>query len=149
VVEWQCPGCGAARRRAFDECPESCGWRAAGHPACLAAVQTAGVHLAATGANPTRARESLGMALGAAGLDRGLAAGAVVVDAPDAGPWSFRWAGGPFVDVARPGAADVDVVDMWDAFDFDWVQAGDVTEFVRLCRRWLIDWADRFERDGE
>ena len=54
-------------------------------------------------------------------------------------------AGGPYVDVSRPGAADVDVVDMWDDFEFDWVQIKEVTEFLRLCRRWLVDWADKYE----
>jgi hypothetical protein len=149
MTDWRCPWCGAVRRRAFDVCPESCGWSKNGHAAALAAVDVGGVHYAATGANPTRARESLGMALRVAGLDPIHAGDAATVDAPDAGPWSFRWGGGPYVDVSRPGASGVDVVDMWDDFDFDWVQITEVTEFLRLCRRWLIEWADKFERDGD
>jgi hypothetical protein len=149
VAGWRCPWCGATRRAAVDSCPESCGWSATAHGAALAAVEVAGVRYAATGTNPSRARESLGMALRRAGLDPVQASTAATVDAPDAGPWSFRWRGGPYVDVSRPGAVDVDVVDMWDDFEFDWMQVKQVTEFLRLCRRWLVDWADRFERDGD
>ena len=149
MTDWQCPWCGTVRRQAFDTCPNSCGWSATGHGAALAAVEVDGVRYATTGANPTRARESLGMALRRAGVDPIHAVDAATLDAPDAGPWSFRWHGGPYVDVSRPGAVDVDVVDMWDNFEFDWVQIKQVTEFLRLCRRWLVDWADKFDRDGD
>jgi hypothetical protein len=119
------------------------------HRAAIAAVKVDGVHYGATGVNATRARESLGMALRRAGVDPARAGEAGILDAPDAGPWSFHWAGGQYVDVSRPGANDVDVVDLWDDFDFDWVRVTEATEFLRLCQRWLFDWADRFERDGD
>jgi hypothetical protein len=131
-----------------DEDAESGRWPSDGHGAVLAAVEIDGVRYAATGSNRTRARESLGMILRSHELDPVQSAHAATVDAPDVGPWSFRWAGGPYVDVSRPGAVDVDVVDMWDDFEFDRLQIKEVTEFLRLCRRWLVDWADRYERDG-
>jgi hypothetical protein len=149
VSNWQCPWCGAPAHNSLGDCPASCGWTAAGPFASLAAITIDGMHHAATGSNPARARESLAMALRTAGLDQQPASKASIADAPDAGPWSFRWDGGQFVDVSRPGAVDVDVVDMWDVFDFDWVRVGAPAEFLRLCRRWLADWADRFEREGD
>ena len=132
-----------------DEDAESGRWSSDGHGAVLAAVEIDGVRYAATGSNTTRARESLGMAFAAPGSTPSSRHDAATVDAPDVGPWSFRWSGGPYVDVSRPGAADVDVVDMWDDFEFDCVQIKDVTEFLRLRRRWLVDWADKFDRDGD
>jgi len=132
-----------------DEDAESGRWSSDGPGAVLAAVEIDGVRYAATGSNRARARESLGMILRSHGLDPGQSAYAAIVDAPDVGPWSFRWSGGPYVDVSRPGAADVDVVDMWDDFEFDRLQITEVTEFLRLCRRWLVDWADKYERDGD
>ena len=90
------------------------------------------------------------MALRAAELDPAAAAGAATLDAPDVGPWSFRGHGrGPYVDVSRPGATVIDVVDWWDAFDFNWVRVEETAEFLGLCRRWLIEWSDKFERTGE
>ena len=147
--EWQCPWCGATRRQALVECPDSCGWSQTGHPAALAAVTVDGDHFAATGSNPARARESLGMALRAVGRHADAVHTAAVIDAPDVGPWSFHGRHGPYVDVSRPGADPIDVVDMWDSFEFDWVRVEETTEFLRLCRRWLIEWADKFERAGE
>lgn len=149
MSSWHCPWCGATSRSRPGECPAACGWTAAGHVASLAAVAVDGVHFAATGSNPARARESLGMALRAAGLAPVLSGQATILDAPDAGPWSFRWERGPFVAVSRPGALEVDVVDLWDSFDFYWARTDVLTEFLRLCRRWVIDWADRFELEGE
>ena len=133
----------------WDEDAESGRWSTLGKGAVLAAVEIDGVRYAATGSNPTRARESLGMILHAHKVDPSESASAETVDAPDVGPWSFRWSGGPYVDVSRPGATDVDVVDMWDDFEFDRLQIKEVTEFLRLCRRWLVDWADKYERDGD
>ena len=147
--QWQCPWCGATRSQEFSACPDSCGWTQTAHPAALAAIAVGDDHFAATGSNPARALESLGMALRAAGREGSAAAGATVIDAPDVGPWSFHGRHGPYVDVSRPGADVVDVVDMWDNFEYDWVGIDETTEFLRLCRRWLIDWAERFERMGD
>ena len=84
--QWQCPWCGATRRQEFTACPDSCGWTQTAHPAALAAVAVGGDHFAATGSNAARARESLGMALRAAGREADLAAGATMIDAPDVAP---------------------------------------------------------------
>ena len=98
--------------------------RAGGQPSAraqsLPRVEIDGVHYAATGSNPIRARESLGMILRAHEIDPTGSGDAETVDAPDVGPWSFRWSGGPYVDVSRPGAVDVDVVE----------------QYVVCCRRW-------------
>lgn len=84
-----------------DDDAESGKWSTIGNGAALAALEIDGVRYAATGSNPARARESLGMILRAHRLDPVHSADAAIVDAPDVGPWSFRWPGGPYVDFSR------------------------------------------------